>query len=403
MKSIQSLLTAFVIMLSVLLCGGKTLPVSSSKFPSKIDQLNPKFYSESLKLKNVLDEIASKKWDYDIKIEKTDRTGDPYPKPAKSYYYYWNKYHVTLPDAFKKLNRCPRYEFYKYINNPKYSFYICLYLLSKQEPHPEASADKFLPLVNKDKKKWDSNIKYYTKVFIQPQEQHPHQPSLDRQYYYLFPRTQFMTLLPADYQGLFNISRLKQISQYRSADATRLTWEHVISQNGKLVWDRNSKSFKDYEKYKIFESLGMFKKFKKFNNCIEDYQKNKDNVDFSQIPPTVDNILNWLQFVLNVDAKGTVINLEAFLAYLRSQKELKPLYPVCIMTLFIVKGYTFDPKTGNYALNEAGELMLDYIVENPVEDNVERLKIIMDGGNAQLIKDFMKKYNTTEKWNKYLK
>jgi len=380
MKTGKLLLFIFLIMFALLMYSSDNLNVP------RIDQLNPQDYIAALKLKKILDEIASQEPDYDIKVERINMGGGRGYKRAPVHYGY--KYYVKFPECLKKLsiflkkNNISRKlpdliggpywgyaELYKYIYDPKYSFYICLYLLTGQEDHWGPLVDTLLPLPEKNKRKWDSDIKHWTQSLIRFH-------SLDTEYQYTYPKELYLNLLPNKYRNQLKKNPKFMLDGFVSG---------ILKKGDKFVW--------------IYRSQ---KRFIPFEKVIETYKKNKSKVNFATIVPNGENLKNWLQFIFNVDKEEMLFNLEVFLTYLRSQKESKPLYPVSIMTLFIVKGYTFDPKTGNYIPNEAGKMMLDYVVENPIDDNVARLKIIMDGGNTQLIKDLMKKYSTTEKWDKYM-
>jgi hypothetical protein len=382
MKVTKLIFTISLIMFSILMFGMASPDHSESP---KIDQLNPKDYIDGLKLKRLLDKIASQEWDYDIKVQTCESGGGHgYTAGPVSYRF---KYYIKLPECIKKLSKFlkknnisrkrPYYtnvpswgraELYKYIYNPKYSFSICLYLLTRQKGHWGPSVETLLPLIIKDKKMWDSYITHWTKRLMRFY-------SVKSAYYNSYPKELYLSLLPEKYRN-----QLKKNPSYLLNGFAG----HVRQKNGKLIWGNRIK-----------------KKFIPFEKIIKDYEKDKSKVDFSKIAPSIENFKNWLQFIFNVDKEEMLVNLNVFLAYLRSQKEVKTIYPVSIMTLFIVKGYTFDPASG-YSPNESTWMMLEYIVENPVQENAKRLRILMDGGNRKWIKDLMEKYNTTAKWKKYL-
>jgi hypothetical protein len=356
-------------------------------YKGNADMLKPDHFLLRKKLVAILDEIAVKNEDFDIDVEEIKVGGghSMMSLPKETLY----KYDIDLPHDYEKLREIyeqktlfdrnsffPYAEFYNHLRNPKYSYYCYLFLLTTDKERLGPPPAEIKPLFDKDKKAWDKNIEKHVSSFNCFREHVDY--SYPGQLFLEVTDKQFRDMLVNDWGQFYGF----------------------LPNSMDYVYGKT----KIYGVYGAEVSRGGDKRFKPFLKFLDECRDaEKKNIDYSVIEPTIPNVKTWLYLVFAEAKEKDKHNFKAFMDWLHSQKKFQPLYSAVMMSLFIVKGYDFDEMTGKYIPNDMGREMLDYIVETPIRENAERLKIIRDGGNEELISSLMKKYNTADKWNELTK
>ncbi|MCL1921808.1 MAG: hypothetical protein FWG50_12185 [Kiritimatiellaeota bacterium] len=122
------------------------------------------------------------------------------------------------------------------------------------------------------------------------------------------------------------------------------------------------------------------------------------------IPLTQPCVEHWLWLTLFGEAGKRLTALDGLLEWSRLNAPTEnPFLPALAMGLFTINGYAFDDRTGVYAMNERGKMLMDFIAEFPIPENATRVQAVMGGGNREEIEGMMKKHGTEAKWKELLK
>ena len=292
---------------------------------------------------------------YDIKLPKwkKDLHGIFYETPV-------------LSNTDKTYSRFIYGEFVRLLDDPRYSFYIAMYL-------PTTSEDKFgypvadvIPLIEMNKEEWNKDIQKYSQAVKK-------RYSLDVSALKDVPRSAFIYALHKKTRDFIGIT----------SDA---------SYGGTISGPENV-----YQRMKQIPHSGRTRIL--IDAAITQYLEN-GNTEFSGVKCESPYFLSWLDFIFSVPDKKQLPNFKAFLAYLDSQSAFQDVFADIVMALLIADGYTFDETNGAYVLDDFGKTALDYIIRHPCELTVAHVKTLQKGGNTKLISKLMEQHKTAAQWDK---
>lgn len=162
---------------------------------------------------------------------------------------------------------------------------------------------------------------------------------------------------------------------------------------------------RDIVKLKYMYSPLASKEYVNFKSAMTAFNEGSSTNASSVIPIDVKHLENWWAHLLKSDSQNErpEENLPAFIFWSRLYAKDHPELSAAMMGLFVVYGYQFDNEKGSYQLTDRGRGILDYIVEFPIPENATRIKILMDGGNREMVDGLMQKHKTEKTWQELLK
>jgi hypothetical protein len=216
-----------------------------------------------------------------------------------------------------------------------------------------------------------------------------------------------------------------QIEPFEKRD--KALWERDIKRNTAIFRGGNLLDPKGYRERVLYESIpetylkAIFPdrihhfgasivekpvniKGKPYEEGVREFNMRSNTAQLLELPLTQENLEVWLYLAISSPEVKRQDITKDFCAWCRKSGPKKNVFlSAVIMGLFAVDGYSFDDEKGTYEPNERGKLLLDYVVEFPIQENATRLKIIMDGGNGTLVDELMTKHDTSQAWQELLK
>lgn len=379
-------ISAWFCVLFVVGYGYAQQPDSVISGDSYLDMLREPDSQLILEFEQMLQRCVDEKPDFDISETKVTTPGLYGPTASVTAHTYY-VYKVTLPplmsDRIKTLSQTKEYHelwmhlLHSSFQDERYSYYAALLAINAGF---HSTMGRLGPLANKNINAWRAiydkqRFNYALGAVYAGQE------SLRRYQQSLFLR---------------KLSKASQKEMMPNIDVAPRLLGSVLSSSSMQIYKEvsgYSEASKKASGSQMLLSVG---------DAIEKYENDHDPVLLHGLPRNISLLHLWGGFLINSSDKDMPKIIHGFFEYAKAHHN-ESLFADMAHAAFIVRGYSFDSKTGKYEVNDTGRLLLDYIVAHPMSSMLATFEVLREHWDKDAMLDMVRThYPNIQTWDEFV-